>query len=68
MPLSTMVVQHLLKLGEYSLGAYRQYSMKFTSSEMPLPILLDFLDPRPPTVCIGILKKKCNFSNMISKM
>ena len=54
MPLSTVVVQTLHKLGEYFPRAFRQYSTKFTSSEMPLPILLAVLDPYPPTIYIYI--------------
>ena len=52
MPLSTVVVQTLHKLGEYFPRAYRQYSTKFTSSEMLLPILLAVWDPYPPTIYI----------------
>ena len=54
MPLSTILVQTLHKLGEYFPRAYRQYSTKFTFSEMPLPILLAVLDPYPPTIYIYI--------------
>ena len=52
MPLSTIVVQPLLKLGEYFPRTYRQYFLRFTSSEMPLPILSAVLDPHPPTIII----------------
>jgi len=48
-PSPTVAVQPLRELGEHFPRTSCQYFPRFTSLEMPLPLLSAVLDPRPPT-------------------